>query len=261
MKRKNNLFEELNIKETKKNSFTALDIDIQKIKQNVNTRIESASNERKLDFMKSKKRFAFIAAAAILVLGVTVFAASGIVKTWSSHSSSSPDYETLPTAQEVKKDIGYDAVLIESFENGYKFKNGSVVKNDFSDENGNSLEKFKSVDFRYEKDGDKVYFSQNKYNSETDREGEIIANENGTDIYYYSYTNKLVPPDYELTDEDKKAEENGELIFSYGSSKIEVSKLQSVNWEKDGIHYLLMQIDGKLSPEELCDMAREAINK
>lgn len=158
MKKKNNLYEELNINEPQKKSLTALDIDIRNIKQNVNAKIASASTERKSSIMKSKKRFAFIAVAAMLVLGVTAFAASGIVKTWLSHSSASPDYEVLPTAQEVKKDIGYGAVLIDSFENGYKFEDGSIVKNDFSDENGNSLEKFKSVNFRYEKDGDKVYF-------------------------------------------------------------------------------------------------------
>lgn len=261
MKMKNNLFEELNIKETKKNSFTALDIDVHNIKQNVNARIASASNERKLDFMKSKRKFAFIAVAATLVLGVTAFAASGIVKMWSGSSSSTPDYKSLPSEQQVVRDIGYKAILIESFESGYKFDNGSIVKNKMTDENGGSLEKFKSVSFKYEKDGDIVYFSQEKYNSETEKEGEIIANENGVDIYYYSYTNKLVPPGYELTDEDKKAEEKGELVFSYGSSEVEINEVQSVSWEKDGMHYLLMQIDGKLSPGELCEMAKEALSK
>lgn len=259
--KKNNLFEALNIKESENTQYTALDIDVQNIKQQVNNKIASASNERKLNFMKSKKRFAFIAVAATLALGITAFAASGIVKMWSGSSSSIPDYKSLPSETQVVKDIGYEAVLIDTFENGYKFDNGSIVKNDLSDENGNSLEKFKSVDFRYVKDGDKVYFEQEKYNSETEKEGEIIANENGTDIYYHSYTNKLVPPDYELTDEDKKAEENGELVFSYGSSKVEISEVQSVSWEKDGVHYLLMQIDGKLSQDELCNMAKEVINK
>lgn len=259
--KKNNLFEELNIKEPKSTQYTALDIDVQSIKRQINNKTASASNERKLNFMKSKKRFAFIAVAATLLLGITAFATSGIVKTWSSFSSSIPDYKFLPSETQIIKDIGYEAVLIDSFENGYKFENGSILKNEFSDENENSVEKFKSVDFRYEKDGDKVYFTQHKYNSETEKEGEIIANENGTDIYYYSYTNKLVPPDYELTDEDKKAEENGTLVFSYGSSKVEVSEVQSVSWEKDGVHYLLMQIDGKLTQDELCDMAKEAVGK
>ena len=40
----------------------------------------------------------------------------------------------------------------------------------------------------------------------------------------------------------------------------EVSQVQSVNWNKDGIQYDLLQIDGKLSAGELADMAKEVIN-
>lgn len=255
------LFEELNIQESKNTQYTALDINVQNIKHNVNNKIASAEQERKMTFMKSKKRFSLIAAAAVLAIGVTVFAANEVVKVWTGSSSAIPDYKKLPTQEKVIEDIGYSGVLIERFENGYEFDNGTIVKNNMSDENENLIEKFKSVDFRYKKDGDTVYFSQKKYNTQTEQEGEKIATENGCDIYYYSYTNKLVPPDYKLTQEDKRAEANGELVFSYGASKVEISKVQSVSWEKDGIHYLLMQIDGKLSAAELCDMAKEAVNK
>ena len=108
--------------------------------------------------------------------------------------------------QQVKKDIGYDAVLISEFENGYAFKDGSIVNNDLADEDGNSVEKFKSVSFDYEKNGDTVIFSQDKFNSKIDMDGNVIKTVDGADIYYYSYTNKIVPADYKMTDEDKKAE-------------------------------------------------------
>ncbi len=62
-----------------------------------------------------------------------------------------------------------------------------------------------------------------------------------------------------MTDDDKKAEENGELVFSYGSSKVEISEVQSVSWRNNGIQYQLLQIDGKLSAKELVDMAAEVI--
>ena len=159
------------------------------------------------------------------------------------------------------KDIGYETVLIDSFENGYTFKDGSIVNNNFEDENGGSVEKFKSVSFDYEKDGDKVIFSQDKFNSEMSMAGDVIKTVNGTDIYYYSYTNKVVPADYELTDEDKKAEENGELVFTYGSSEVEIKQVRHVSWVKDGILCQLLQIDGKLSSDGLVKMAEEILNK
>lgn len=259
--KRNNLFEELNIEESENTSYTALDIDVQSIKCKVNTKIASASKERKLNVMKSKKKLALIAAAAVLALGVTAFAATGIVKMQFASTSSIPDYTLLPTQEQVVKDIGYKAVLIDTFANGYKFKDGSVVKNNFTDENRNSVEKFKSVSFNYEKDGDMVYFSQGKHNSETEKQGEVIATESGASIYYYSYINKFVPTDYEFTEEDKKAEESGEIVFSIGASEVETQKVQSVIWEKDGVEYCLLQIGGKLTTGELADMAKEVINK
>ena len=223
-------------------------------------KVKKANYRKEGHYMKSKKKISLIAIAAALVLGITAFATSGMVTTWFSSSSSNAEYKSLPSAEQVKSDIGYEPVLIDTFENGYTFKDGSVIKNNLVDESGNSVEKFKSVSFKYEKNGDRVIFSQDKFNSEQDTEGEIISTVSGTDIYYFSYTNKIVPPDYKMTDEDKKAEENGELVFSYGSSKVEISEVQSVTWRNNGIKYNLMQIDGKLSADELAGMAEEIIS-
>lgn len=211
--------------------------------------------------MKLKKKISLIAIAATLVLGITVFAATGIITNWYSSSSSIPEYKSLPSEEQAVNDIGYEPILIETFENGYSFKNGSVIDNNLTDENNNSVEKFKSVMFRYEKDGDVVNFSQEKFNSGIDIKGDIVATIDGVDVYYDSYTNKIVPPDYKMTDEDKKAEENGELVFSWGSAEVDIIEVQSVTWSENGTHYLLMQMDGKLSAEELADMASEVINK
>ena len=279
MSGKRNLFEELNIEKKEQDLSGPLDVDVQTIRRNVSEKLDAESseypacpiqNERKSVTMKlnaiksntrSKKKISVIAAVAVLALGTTVFAASGIISKWYSSSSSDPEYKSLPTAQQVKKDIGYDAVLISEFENGYAFKDGSIVNNDLADEDGNSVEKFKSVSFDYEKNGDTVIFSQDKFNSKIDMDGNVIKTVDGTDIYYYSYTNKIVPADYKMTDEDKKAEADGELVFSSGSSDVQISEVQSVTWVKDNIQYQLMQMDGALSRDELTEMAEEVISK
>ena len=279
MNRKRDLFEELNIDKKEQDLSGPLDIDIQAIRRNVSEKLDAefpaypayqVQNERKSVTMKSntiksntrsKKKISVIAAVAVLALGTTAFAASGIISSWYSSSSSDPEYRSLPTAQQVKKDIGYDAVLINEFENGYSFKDGSIVNNDLKDEDGNSVEKFKSVSFDYEKDGDKVIFSQDRFNSKTDIEGSVVKNVNGTDVYYYSYKNKFVPADYKMTDEDKKAEADGELVFSYGSDKVKIVQIQAVTWVKDGMQYQLMQMDGSLSQDDLVEMAEEVISK
>lgn len=237
------------------------DIDIQKIKGMVNSKIDSAYSERKSVNMKSKKKILLVAIAAAMAVGITAFAASGIIANWYSSSSSKPEYKSLPTEQQCVKDIGYKPIIIEKFENGYVFEEGSVVRNNLTDENNKSVEKFKSVTFRYIKNGDRVSFSQEKFNSDIKSDGEVIETVDGIDIYYFHYTNKIVPPDYKMTDEDKQAEKNGELVFSYGSSKVEIKEVQSVGWKKDGMNCMLLQIDGKLSADELAQMAAEAIKK
>ena len=114
----------------------------------------------------------------------------------------------------------------------------------------------------YQKNGDVVSFEQQKFNSKLTPAGDIIATINGTNLYYVHYINKVVSDDYELTEQDKKDQASGKVVFSYddSASQIEVSQVQSVNWNKDGIQYDLLQIDGKLSAGELADMAREVIN-
>lgn len=261
MNRKNNLFEDLNIKKANEKFCAPLDIDIQAVKRNVNAKLDFAYKERKSVTMKSKKKIALIAIAATFVLGISVFAASGIVSNWFSSSSSAPDYNSLPTAQQAEKDIGYKPVLIESFENGYTFKNGNVINNNLTDENGKSVEKFRSVSFDYEKNGDIVIFAQDKFNSDTELHGDVIKNVNGVDIYYYAFANKTVPGGYKQTDEDKKAEADGTLVFSYGAPEVKIQNVQSATWVKDGIQYQLLQIDGKLSADELAKMAEEILNK
>lgn len=259
MKNRRNLSKEINYKEFP-DTTNALDISVDRIKSIVNYKIFSASLERKEHIMKSNKKIAIIAIAATLVMGITVFAARSVSQ-WFSSSSGIPDYKTIPTEEQVVKDIGYEVVIIDEFTNGYKFDDGSIVDNNLKNENGDLIEKFKSVTFRYVKDTDKVIFSQDKTTSSVENDGDVIANVDGIDILYHSYTNKFVPGNYKLTEEDKKAEENGELVFSYGTDEVQVVEVQSVSWKVGDIHYQLMQLDGKLSPEELAEMAKELIKK
>ena len=58
---------------------------------------------------------------------------------WTGSSASRADYTSLPTVEQVTKDIGYRPVLIDAFENGYCFKTGNIIKNSFNNRSKNSL--------------------------------------------------------------------------------------------------------------------------
>jgi len=211
--------------------------------------------------MKNKKRnsgkiISVVAIAAVLACLTTAFAAGGLGG-WHSHYSSEFDnvYDNAPIAEK----LGFAPVLIDEFENGYRFVDGKIADNEITDEDGSIKEEFRSAFMTYARDDDEVWFSQDRSDSVNVDKGELMDTVDGTDIYYYGYTNKLVPEDYEMTEEDRAAEESGELVFSWGSDGVAVMEVQSVQWKADGVAYMLMQMDGELTAAELTAMAEEAI--
>ncbi|MBQ8002406.1 MAG: hypothetical protein IJ297_03075 [Clostridia bacterium] len=247
--------------EDKSNMQSVLDSDVSVICKKVKEQIKSSESERKVYIMTHKTKIALVAICATLILGITAFAASGIITTWYSSSSLADEFYELPESEKIVDEIGYEVVLIEDFENGYAFSRGHVVNNRLADDGNNTVEKFKSTTFYYEKDNDRVIYSQDKFEADMPFDGDVVYSENGVDIYYNTFVNKFVPADYELTEDDKKAEKNGELVFSYGTDTVEIITVQSVSFEKDGIRHSLMQMDGKLDKMELAEMAVEIINK
>ena len=212
---------------------------------------------------KTFKRGLAICAAAVLLIGTTAFAAGKLVPMIYSSSSSIPDYYSIPTEQELDKKLGYSANIIENFNNGFEFTGGNIVDNKSKDENGDITEEFKSFSAKY-KNGDKrITLSIDKSDNFEVGEGThtILADKyQNIDIYYTNYINKIVPPDYKLTEQDKIDEENGSLVFSYGSDDIETQELQSVSWVQEGITYNIMGFETGMSQEDFVNMAKEIID-
>jgi len=206
----------------------------------------------------SRKIAVIVAIAAVFMLSTTAFAAGAFNAGW--FSAYSEPFEQTSTA-EFAQEEGYEPVYIQSFDNGYSYSRGYVVDNQISDAELGAVEEFKSTSFEYEKDGDIVYFSQEHSETELNKYGSIIERYKDTDIYAYSYTNKIVPEDYVPGEAELDAEAKGELIFSYGSDSVSVMEVRSVSWTENGINFMLMQMGGKLSTDELCLMAKEIIDK
>ncbi len=227
-------------------------------KNKIMNRAINYKNQKEVTIM-SKKKLGLIAVVAIMMMSITVGAAGKIASSWLS-SSSIPTYTTLPSEQQCIKDIGYAPALTEKFENGYVFDNAHLIDGGFDDEAGNTIESFKAIGVDYKKGDDTLFLNAEKYDSAREKEGNIIATVGNIDISYIKYTNKIVPADYELTEEDKIAEQNGDLVFSYGSDDVSISEVQGLSWTENDIHYNFTQMDGKLTQDELVSMAAELIN-
>lgn len=216
--------------------------------------------KRKIYKKVSIKKKIMIALVATMVIGTTVFAA-GKIFSITSHGSNIPTYTAIPTVEQVKNDFGFNPKLVNKFDNGYTFVNGSTINNEGLDDKGNSVGKTKSLYFTYAKGNDKLSLSiENGKLGERSKKETVVNTYKGIDLYYYSYANKLVPANYKMTEQDKQDKASGKYVFSYGSNKEEISQVQCLNWMQDGINYSFVGIDSDVSQDELVKMAQQIIN-
>lgn len=220
--------------------------------------------DREAVFMKTKK---FKAVAIIAAAVVTLGAATGVMGHYllgsrSGHGSIFPDYTSMPSAETLKKDVGFEAEMPEEFSVGYTFKEAGIMDNEDFDTAGNIVESFKSVHFNYLKDSDRISIYVDAAENGGNSDPANLAEEyNGVSIYYRSYVNKLVPGNYELTEQDKKDEAEGKYVFSYGNPEgIDITVVQGLSFTYDGLNYDFCTFDSPLTRDELVQMAKEIID-
>lgn len=224
--------------------------------QKENCEMENKKSYKKASFRKRT----MVALVAAMVVGTTVFAAGKIVSI-EAHGSNIPNYTTIPTEEKVKKDVGFNPKLVKEFDNGYTFKGGHIFEETGRDSERNPVSKAKSLNFDYIKGNDRValFMDDGRFGGELEKE-KIVNNYNGIDLYYNSYDNKLVPGNYEMTEQDKKDQSSGKYVFSFGSDKIEISHNQHLSWVQDGVHYSFLAVDSDLSQDELIEMVHQVID-
>ncbi len=221
---------------------------------------EAYASVKKVRHIKMRKVIV-IAAALIMLLGVTVWAANILLGSREGHSYNTPDYTSVPSKEQLQSDTGISPNLPENFSNGYAFDSSSITYNEDFDTKGNSVEKFKGLSCTYHKDGAEIFLTIDAAMAGIQlRDPEKLDTHKGSDILYYSYKNKLVPPDYRPTEEDKKAEQDGSVILSYGSQDIKLCNVQGVALEYQGLNYEFVAIDVDIDKEELLQMAKEMID-
>ena len=214
--------------------------------QRIRTRVFEAIEEEKNMKHRNWKKTA-VAAAAICILGTMTAVAVGrpaFILSGSSRNEIVRDY-----GQAVQMQEGYDGRVksVEGFSNGYTFKEAVPKHEETQDEGKNRLDQGESMAFTYEKEG-----MEDKSSAD-----QVMTLEDGTVLSYSSTVNKFVPPDYEITEEEKKLQEEGKLNVAYGSDEVEVMTSASVTWEQEDISYCLFTFEESMSAEELLSMAKE----
>ncbi len=206
-------------------------------------------------------RVLVLAAALIMLLGLTTWASKFMVTSRVGHSRSTPDYYTVPSAAELRRDTGIAPNIPDSFSNGYSFSSAHIGEDSDYGENGALVENYKSISCKYVF-GDEslsVYIDAAKAGIGMEDE-ETAASHKGTEIKYASFQNKFVPADYQLTAEDEEDQRTGKYVFSYGTDAIEIVHVQVTAFEHHGLNYSICALDSSLTRDELIQMAKEIID-
>lgn len=143
---------------------------------------------------------------------------------------------------------------VEAFANGYRFDHMELDDVKGTDEGGNEIYSFRSLDIRYKKSRENSVSLCIEKPVETPDATRACGD---ITLYYDTIMNKQVPPDYVLTEEDKADEAKGDLYISVGTETVEMHQSNTVTWDKEGVRYQLLGFDLNLGAEEMLDMAEE----
>ena len=207
------------------------------------------------------KRVLVIAAAAILMLGITVIAASIILGAREGHISTEPTYYNVPTVSELNKDIGISVKVLEKYTNGYVFKAGHISELTDYDTENSIIGKYKGLYCSYENNGDTISLDIDRgIFPELGSNEKVVDEYKNSEIRYVSYINKVVPGDYKLTEQDVIAEKSGKYVLSYGADELKIIKVQILSWTYNGLNYSICALDNDITVDELVEMAKETID-
>jgi hypothetical protein len=252
---------EIRIKDTLANASNRVEASEQ-----LSFKVKNAINQQtKKEDSIMKKRFTFksamIMAAVLCLTTVTVFAATR-VSSYISKGSTGSAYTSFPTEETLQKDLGFVPKTVSAFSNGYTFQNANFGDISAVDKNGKPVGGSKSVYFRYSAGQEKVTLTVHKQLPDETAESKAVKTDyKGISLSYTSQKYRFVPVNYKMTEEDKKAEKSGEIMFSYGSDKVENSVVQNVTWINNEISYDLLASDSNLTQDQLTAMAKEIVDK
>lgn len=219
-------------------------------------------------FKHKKKRMAAAVIAATVVVGGSAFAFGGTaISQIIARCSASADYTSLPSAQQCQRDAGFTPALLQSFDNGFVFKDGVIVHNQEQNEDGQTVNKYASLEFDYQKGDETVSLMQNSGASQEEETGSCAAQKDGVSYYETTKTEKYVSDSYQMTEQDRKEEASGQVEFNVGDSDaihagqsdngVETEQYHGINWTVGGVHYTLYQMNGSLTSAQMLEMAQQ----
>ena len=178
-----------------------------------------------------------------------------------SHTDLRSAVSDIEEIQQMSDDEKLDVKYPDEFTNGYKFVKGYESSNSAADDEGNVIREYKSFSLDYVKDGKTIsLFAEPNADITELPEGYNTVDVNGTEVYTIEAVFKFVPPDYEMTEQDKEDEASGKYVFSYGTDEVEIQTMRQVMWKDGNVMFSLLDSEGTTDMDELVSMAEDVIS-
>lgn len=196
------------------------------------------SPERKISMNRKRLVTLALAAALILALGVTVWAAGGFGMITSHAMPQTGEYTDLSALPQIEKLVGYPVTVPERFSDGYAFSRLNVKGEALYGETGEIEKEFYGVHVLYTASGapdrwlDLGPYLGPEMTEPTERR--MIGGVE-TDLSLEHY--KVVPEGYEKTQEDLAEEAAGHYYVSFGSDAIEEYDFAFASFVLGGVAY------------------------
>lgn len=223
--------------------------------------------ERIVQVKKRKILAIALAAALILALGAAAYALSGIPRSTGTHRMpKTAEYDTLEKLSKIEKDVGYPVTAPAQFSNGYIFSKLSVDGEAVYGDSNEVLKEYYGVHVTYTKpDAQNIILNLSPV---LELEGSGEAPEpserrtvDGVTVNLSLDHYKVVPENYEQTEDDLARKAAGHYYISWGSDEIMEYDIAFADFVIDGVNYTLMDMYASdNSFGTLAQMAKEIID-
>ena len=218
--------------------------------------------------VKKRKFFAVaLAAALILALGAAAYALSGIPRFTGTHRMpKTAEHDTLEKLSKIEKDVGYPVTAPTQFSNGYDFSKLSVDGEAVYGDGNEVLKEYYGVHVTYTKAGKPDIILN--LSPVLELEGGSEAPEpserrtvDGATVNLSLDHYKVVPEDYEETEDDLACKAAGHYYISWGSDEIMEYDMAFAGFVMDGVNYTIMDMyASETSLDTLTQMTKEILS-
>ncbi|MDW2797242.1 hypothetical protein RZO55_06595 [Clostridium boliviensis] len=213
-----------------------------------------------MKFRNNKFAAAITAMLVITVLGTVTAVAAGKITGFVSVSDNDKNVHSIMELRELSKtQMKASPKLPDNFTNGMAFVKGYISQVKGVDENNNQVITYSEAYAEYGENPQVTLASHVHLDavSEGDQPGQKEVYQ-GVELNSAEVQYVFLPEGQEPSEEDKKLQDEGKLMISYGSNQEERKLFKSVNWSENGIDYLLFTFEN-VELNSLTAMAKEVI--